>query len=290
MSLFNKTPQYTVVKVKKNNIPDGIWTKCGQCEHPIFNKSLKANDMVCPDCAFHFPLPLAERIALLIDEGTFVEHDRLMHSENPLEFTAARGYPQKLAEDQKATGMVDAAIWGEGQIQSRDVVFAGTDSRFIMGSMGSVVGEKVARAAEHALKTKKPLVVVSGSGGGARMYEGMFSLMQMAKTCGALALLKEANIPYISVHTHPTMAGILASFAGVGDITIAEPGALIGFAGPRVIEQTTKQKLPEGFQRSEFNQKHGWIDIIAQRKELKATIARVIAYTVPEIVNTSKQK
>jgi acetyl-CoA carboxylase carboxyl transferase subunit beta len=290
MSLFKKTPQYTVVKAKKNNIPDGIWTKCGQCEHPIFNKSLKENDMVCPDCGFHFALPLPDRIGLLIDEGTFVEHDRLMCSENPLEFTAARGYPEKLKGDQKATGLVDAAIWGEGKIQGRDVVFAGTDSRFIMGSMGSVVGEKVARAAEFALKTKKALVVVSGSGGGARMYEGMFSLMQMAKTCGALALLKEANVPYISVHTHPTMAGILASFAGVGDITIAEPGALIGFAGPRVIEQTTKQKLPEGFQRSEFNQKHGWIDIIAERKDLKNTIARVIAYTTSDVAGSCKEK
>lgn len=278
MSLFKKKPQYTVVKVKKKTMPDGVWTKCNGCHHPIFNKSLMENNLVCTNCGYHFPLPLPKRIELLIDEGTFVEKDKYMVSENPLEFKAVRDYRAKLAADQKKTGMVDACIWGEGSVAGQGVVFAGTDSRFIMGSMGSVVGEKVARAAEHALQQRKPLVVVSGSGGGARMYEGMFSLMQMAKTCGALSRLKDANIPYIAIHTHPTMAGILASFAGVGDITIAEPDALIGFAGPRVIEQTTKQKLPEGFQRSEFNQEHGWIDIISARNELKDTLSTVLGY------------
>lgn len=278
MSLFKKKPQYTIVKVKKKTMPDGIWTKCMGCSHPVFNKSLQENDMVCTNCGYHFPIPVDKRIELLLDEGSFVEKDRLMSSMDPLKFKAVSEYNAKLDNDRKKTGLVDACIWGDAGIGGHDVVFAATDSRFIMGSMGSVVGEKVARAAERALDRNVPLVVVSGSGGGARMYEGMFSLMQMAKTCGALSKLKAKGIPYITIHTHPTMAGILASFAGIGDITIAEPGALIGFAGPRVIEQTTKQKLPEGFQRSEFNQKHGWIDIISHRKELKETVRRVLGY------------
>lgn len=281
MSLFKKKPQYTVVKVKKKTMPDGVWTKCLGCNHPIFNKSLNENEMVCTHCGYHFPLSLKQRIDLLIDEGTFVEHDKYMAALDPLKFKAVRGYKAKLKQDQDKTDLIDACIWGEGKVNGLDIVFAGTDCRFIMGSMGSVVGEKVARAAELALKENKPLIVVSGSGGGARMYEGMFSLMQMAKTCGALAKLKEQDVPYIAIHTHPTMAGILASFAGVGDITIAEPGALIGFAGPRVIEQTTKQKLPEGFQRSEFNQQHGWIDIISERNELKNTLSKVLSYVAP---------
>ena len=278
MSLFKKKPQYTVVKVKKKTMPDGVWTKCLGCNLPIFNKSLLENNMVCTNCGYHFPLSLKKRIELLIDDGTFVEYDKEMSALDPLKFKAVSKYMKKLKQDQDKTGLIDACIWGEGKLDGLDVVFAGTDSRFIMGSMGSVVGEKVARAVEYALNKSIPLIVVSGSGGGARMYEGMFSLMQMAKTCGALAKLKDKNVPYIAVHTHPTMAGILASFAGVGDITIAEPGALIGFAGPRVIEQTTKQKLPEGFQRSEFNQEHGWIDIISLRNELKQTIATVLSY------------
>jgi acetyl-CoA carboxylase carboxyl transferase subunit beta len=278
MSLFQKKPQYTVVKVKKNEIPDGLWTKCSGCGHPIFNKTLQENLLVCPRCQYHFPMGALERIELLIDKGTFVEYDQDLDSLDPLEFSAVRSYPEKRKQDQQATGLTEACIWGEGLLSAHRISLAVTDSRFIMGSMGSVVGEKIARAVEFSLKNRIPLVIVSGSGGGARMYEGMFSLMQMAKTCGALSRLKEANVPYISVYTHPTMAGILASFAGVGDIVVAEPNALIGFAGPRVIEQTTKQRLPEGFQRSEFNRDHGWIDLISERRELKNTLARVLAY------------
>jgi len=278
MSLFQKKPQYTVVKVKKKEIPDGLWTKCPGCGHPLFNKTLHENLLVCPRCQHHFPMGALERIELLIDAGTFTEHDAQLESLDPLEFSAVRSYPEKRKQDQQTTGLSEACIRGDGLLCGRPVSLAVTDSRFIMGSMGSVVGEKIARAAEYSLSNRVPLIIVSGSGGGARMYEGMFSLMQMAKTCGALSRLKEADVPYIAVYTHPTMAGILASFAGVGDIVVAEPNALIGFAGPRVIEQTTKQRLPEGFQRSEFNRDHGWIDLIAERRELKNTLSRILFY------------
>ncbi|RKY27962.1 MAG: acetyl-CoA carboxylase carboxyl transferase subunit beta [Candidatus Omnitrophota bacterium] len=278
MPLFKKKPKYTIVRVKKKDIPDGLWTKCPECNHPIFNKALAVNQMVCPRCNFHFPLGVYPRVELLLDKGTFRELDKEMASLDPLEFRGVRSYQEKIVQDQKATGLIEAAIYGEGKIGGKPVVFSATDSRFIMGSMGSVVGEKITRAAELALTTKKPLVIVSGSGGGARMYEGVFSLMQMAKTSSAIYKLREADIPYISVLTHPTMAGVLASFAGLGDIMIAEPKALIGFTGPRVIEQTIRQKLPQGFQRSEFNLSCGLIDKVVPRKELRNTLIKLLDY------------
>ncbi|MFA5276659.1 MAG: acetyl-CoA carboxylase, carboxyltransferase subunit beta, partial [Candidatus Omnitrophota bacterium] len=237
MALFGK-PKYTIVKLKKVDIPEGLWTKCNECSETLFNKTLDENFKVCPKCGHHFILTAPERIKLLIDEAAFTEFDKDMVSADPLDFKGPKTYKDKLAQDQEATGLKDAVISGQGLMSGKKVVIAVTDSRFIMGSMGSVVGEKITRAIEKATKDKLPVIIVSGSGGGARMYEGMYSLMQMAKTCAALAYQKEAKLPYISVLTDPTMAGVMASFAGVGDVIIAEPKALIGFTGPRVIEQT----------------------------------------------------
>ena len=276
MPLFK--PNYTIVKVKKREIPEGLWTKCEECANPIYNKTLEENLKVCPKCGYHFTLTAKERIAQIIDEGTFQEYDAQLSSVDPLGFRGPKAYADKLKADQDATGLREAVISGDGKIGQKKVVIAVTDSRFIMGSMGSVVGEKITRAIEKATALKAPVIIVSGSGGGARMYEGMFSLMQMAKTSAALALHHKASLLYISVLTNPTMAGIMASFAGLGDLIIAEPKALIGFTGPRVIEQTIRQKLPAGFQKSEFLLSHGLIDMIVQRKSLKKTLGDVIEY------------
>lgn len=278
MALFGK-PKYTLVKVKKKDIPEGIWSKCPDCESPNYTKEVKNNFSVCPSCQYHFSLTAPERIDLLLDEKTFVEMDAAMVSADPLNFKGPKTYKEKLESDREKTGLRDAVMTGVGLLHGKRTVIAVTDSRFIMGSMGSVVGEKITRAIEHATKNKLPMVIVSGSGGGARMYEGAFSLMQMAKTCSALARHHEKGVLYISVLTDPTMAGIMASFAGVGDVIIAEPKALIGFTGPRVIEQTIRQKLPEGFQRSEFLLAHGLIDMIVSRKDLKKVIGQIIDYT-----------
>ncbi|MBI3601306.1 MAG: acetyl-CoA carboxylase carboxyltransferase subunit beta [Candidatus Omnitrophica bacterium] len=277
MSLFGKS-NYTFIKVKRKEIPTGIWTKCPGCESPAYSKELKNNLNVCPKCGYHLSLTARERVEHLIDEGTFVEQDAQMASGDPLDFQGPKTYKEKLKADQEATDLVDAVITGHGLMEGHEVVLAVTDSRFIMGSMGSVVGEKITRAVEYASEHKLPLVIVSGSGGGARMYEGAISLMQMAKTCAALSRHNTAGLLYISVLTNPTMGGIMASFAGVGDIIMAEPKALIGFAGPRVIEQTIRQKLPSGFQRSEFLLAHGMIDMIVQRQDLKGVIAHTIVY------------
>jgi len=277
MALFGK-PKYTIVRLKKMDIPEGLWTKCDECSETLFNKTLNENLKVCPKCNHHFLLTSPERIELLIDDGSFVEFDEDMVSADPLDFKGPKTYIDKLAQDQEATGLKDAVICGEGLLDGKKTIIAVTDSRFIMGSMGSVVGEKITRAIETATKNKLPVVIVSGSGGGARMYEGMYSLMQMAKTCAALSLQKEAKLPYISVLTDPTMAGVMASFAGIGDVIVAEPKALIGFTGPRVIEQTIRQKLPAGFQRSEFLLEHGLIDMITHRKDLKITLSHLLDY------------
>jgi acetyl-CoA carboxylase carboxyl transferase subunit beta len=277
MPLFGK-PKYTVVKIRKKEIPHGLWTKCESCSQPIYNKELKSNFKVCPKCNYHFSLTAQERVDLLIDKGSFQERDANIETADPLNFKGHKSYKDKLEEDQKATELKEAVITGEGEINKKKVSLAVTDSRFIMGSMGSVVGEKITRAIEHATAKKMPVIIVSGSGGGARMYEGMFSLMQMAKTSAALARHHEANLLFISVLTDPTMAGVMASFAGLGDIIIAEPKALIGFTGPRVIEQTIKQKLPAEFQRSEFMLEHGLIDMIVHRKQLKETLYDLLDY------------
>jgi len=277
MALFGK-PKYTIVRLKKKDIPEGLWTKCEECSETLFNKALDENLKVCPKCGYHFTLTAYERIDLLLDEGTFTEFDKDMVSADPLDFKGPKTYKEKLAQDQAITGLKDAVISGQGLISGKKSVIAVTDSRFIMGSMGSVVGEKITRAIEKATKDALPMIIVSGSGGGARMYEGMYSLMQMAKTCAALSYHKQAKLPYISILTNPTMAGVMASFAGIGDIIIAEPKALIGFTGPRVIEQTIRQKLPQGFQRSEFLLDHGLIDMIITRKEMKSTLSLLLEY------------
>jgi len=278
MPLFGKK-KYTLVTVKKKDIPAGLWSKCPQCETPAYKKELLNSLNVCPKCGFHLPLIAQRRIDLFIDEGTFEERDTGLMSVDPLKFKGPKTYKEKLQSDQKRTGLKDAVVTGSGKLDGRPIVIAVTDSRFIMGSMGSVVGEKITRAVEYATENKLPILIVSGSGGGARMYEGVFSLMQMAKTCAALARHGEAGLLHISLLTNPTMAGIMASFAGIGDVIMAEPKALIGFTGPRVIEQTIRQKLPEGFQRSEFLIAHGLIDMIVQRKDLKTVVGQIIDYS-----------
>lgn len=263
---------------KGKGVPAGLWTKCEGCQKAIFNKTLKENLMVCPRCNYHFTLGAQERIQLLLDEGSFVEEELDLRTADPLNFKAIKTYREKLWKDQADTGLLEACVVGRGTLDGHRIAFGVTDSRFIMGSMGSVVGEKVTRLAEMALNEKLPLVIVSGSGGGARMYEGMLSLMQMAKTSAALSRFNKTDLPFISVLTNPTMAGVMASFASLGDIVIAEPGALIGFTGPRVIEQTIRQKLPEGFQRSEFLLEHGLIDMVLARCDLKPTISRILSF------------
>ncbi|MBN1793526.1 MAG: acetyl-CoA carboxylase carboxyltransferase subunit beta [Candidatus Omnitrophica bacterium] len=279
MALFK--PDKVGKSLRKKGIPEGLWTKCAECGHIIFNKALEENLKVCPKCGYHFTLGAPERIESLLDKKTFSEIDIALTSLDPLEFKGPKTYKEKLVQDKKKTGLTEACVTGYGKIDSRDVLFGVTDSRFIMGSMGSVVGEKLTRLFEKALAETLPVIIVSGSGGGARMYEGMLSLMQMAKTSAACSRLKEAGGLFISVLTDPTMAGVMASYASLGDVVIAEPRALIGFTGPRVIEQTIRQKLPEGFQKSEFLLEHGLIDIVVHRKELKSTLSHVLGYLCP---------
>lgn len=244
----------------------------------MFTKILRENLSVCSKCNFHFVIGAWERIELLVDPHSFEEMEDDLETLDPLEFKGVRPYREKLKQDQKKTGLREACVVGEGAIMETRVALAVTDSRFIMGSMGSVLGEKITRLVEYAQEKKRPLVIVSGSGGGARMYEGVFSLMQMAKTSAALARFQKIRLPYISILTNPTMGGVMASFASLGDIILAEPGALIGFAGPRVIEQTIRQKLPPDFQSSEFLLEHGMIDQVVERKHLKKTLKLLLDY------------
>jgi acetyl-CoA carboxylase carboxyl transferase subunit beta len=250
---------------------EGLWVKCESCRTIVFRKDLEANLFVCPKCQFHFKMNAKQRLEMLLD-SRWTEHDAGMTSTDPLKFVDTKPYAVRLREARKKLGMNDAVISVEGRLNGRGIVCCAMEFGFIGGSMGAVVGEKVTRAIELAIETRQPLVVVSCSGG-ARMMEGTISLMQLAKVSAALAKLDEAKLPYISVLTDPTTGGVTASFAMLGDINIAEPGALIGFAGPRVIEQTIRQKLPEGFQRSEFLLEHGFLDAVVHRKDLKAFIA-----------------
>ena len=283
MSPFNSKAKVNTIRIlKRRDIPEGLWTKCEECGEIIYNKTLEEDFKVCPKCDYHFTLSAPERVAQLIDEGTFNEMDKELMSMDPIKFKGPKSYVAKLKEDQTATGLTDAVITGEGLLSQRKIALGVTDSRFIMGSMGSVVGEKLTRLIERATAKKMPLVIVSGSGGGARMYEGMLSLMQMAKTSQALAKHHEAGQFFISVLTNPTMAGVMASFASLGDIIIAEPRALIGFTGPRVIEQTIRQKLPDGFQTSEFLLEHGMLDKIVHRKQLKSALHQLIEFVNAE--------
>lgn len=279
MPLFPRKPKYTIVKIaKKSEIPEDLWTRCEECNELIYNKKLEENMRVCHKCNFHFNIGAYERVKTLIDEGTFVEMDANMESLDPISFAGPKTYKEKLKQDQELTKLKDAVITGQGSLNGRPIVLGVTDSRFIMGSMGSVVGEKLTRAIELATEKKLPIIIVSGSGGGARMYEGMYSLMQMAKTSAALSRQNRAGGLFISILTNPTMAGIMASFASLGDLIIAEPKALIGFTGPRVIEQTIRQKLPPGFQRAEFLLNHGLIDMIISRKNMKESLSKILSY------------
>ncbi len=247
---------------------EGLWTKCEGCRSAIWNKDLETNEKVCPKCGYHFKVHALERLQMLYDEGNFETLDTDLVSPDPLEFNDRQPYSQKLAAARKATGLNDAVINARGKLGGRSTLISAMEYSFIGGSMGSVVGEMVTLAVERAMNEKSPLIVISASGG-ARMHEGALSLMQMGKVSAALALLDEAGIPFISVLTDPTTGGVTASFAMLGDLNIAEPNALIGFAGPRVIEQTIRQKLPKGFQRSEFLLEHGMLDAIVDRRDLR---------------------
>ncbi|HAK89538.1 MAG TPA: acetyl-CoA carboxylase carboxyl transferase subunit beta [Nitrospiraceae bacterium] len=278
MAWFKKTRE--VKAEKRVKIPEGLWIKCDNCKEIIYKKEIEKNLQVCPKCNYHFRISAAERINFIADEGSFVETDAELSTTDPLNFEDTMPYMERLKENKKRTGISEAAIYGDATINERLVALAIMDFSFMGGSMGSAVGEKITCAAERALENRVPLIIVSSSGG-ARMQEGMFSLMQMAKASSAIAKLKEAGILYIAVLADPTFGGVTASFAMLGDIIIAEPKSLIGFAGPRVIEQTIKQQLPENFQRAEFLLEHGMIDIVVERKELKNTVYKLIQHFMP---------
>jgi acetyl-CoA carboxylase carboxyl transferase subunit beta len=267
MALFGK-PQYSTVTVKKKDIPKDLWTKCPKTGEIIYNRVLKENLMVVPNSGYHFPLKARDRIASMLDEGTFEEMDMGVHSLDPLEFNATSSYPEKLKQNQDKTKEMDTVISGMGKMGGMPVSIAVMDFRFMAASLGSAAGEKITRAIERGVEKSCPVIIVSASGG-ARMQEGILSLMQLAKTSAALARLSEAGLPYFSILTNPTMAGVMASYASLGDVIIAEPEALIGFAGPRVIKETTQQDLPAGFQTSEFLLERGLVDIIAPRLEMR---------------------
>jgi acetyl-CoA carboxylase carboxyl transferase subunit beta len=256
---------------------EGLWTKCNACRAIIWKKDLEANWEVCPKCDHHFRLGARRRIELLLDDERWTEHDADLASSDPLQFSDTKPYAQRLRETQHKLGMKDAIITAEGRLNGRDVICCSMEFNFIGGSMGAVVGEKVARAIERSIAQRAPLIVVSCSGG-ARMMEGAISLMQLAKVSAALGRLDESRIPYISVLTDPTTGGVTASYAMLGDLIIAEPGALIGFAGPRVIEQTIRQKLPEEFQTAEFLLDHGFLDAVVARRDLKSYIAQAFSF------------
>jgi acetyl-CoA carboxylase carboxyl transferase subunit beta len=253
---------------------EGLWVKCESCRAIVFRKDLEENLYVCPKCQFHFRMSAKKRFELLMD-GKWTEHDAGMVSTDPLKFVDTKPYAKRIKDAQKKLGLNDAIITAEGQLNGKPVICCAMEFAFIGGSMGAVVGEKVTRATEMAMDTRQPLIVVSCSGG-ARMMEGTISLMQLAKVSAALARLDEEKLPFISVLTDPTTGGVTASFAMLGDLNIAEPGALIGFAGPRVIEQTIRQKLPDGFQRSEFLLEHGFLDAVVHRKDLKGFISNAL--------------
>jgi len=258
---------------------EGLWVKCENCRQIIWKKDLEENFNVCPKCDKHFRIDARTRLAQLIDDNQYQTFDTNLVSTDPLKFVDLKPYSSRLKQARKDTGLSDAVMNVEGKVQGRPVVLSAMEYAFIGGSMGAVVGEEITRAVERAADTKKPLIIISASGG-ARMMEGAISLMQLAKISAALARLDELRVPYISVLTDPTTGGVTASFAMLGDLNVAEPGALIGFAGPRVIEQTIRQKLPQGFQRSEFLLKHGMLDAVVHRKELKQYIARALDFMV----------
>jgi acetyl-CoA carboxylase carboxyl transferase subunit beta len=279
MAWFKRSKENISSNGQKKDIPDGMWAKCSGCSEIIHKKQLEQNLFTCPKCNYHFRIGSKEYFNILLDDGTFKEMDKKMRSIDPLGFVDSKRYADRIAVTIKKTGLYDAVRTGEGMINEIPVVIACMDFAFIGGSMGSVVGEKIARATDVARKKKWPLIIISSTGG-ARMMEGALSLMQMAKMSAKLAQLSDAGVPYISVLTDPTTGGVTASFEMLGDIHIAEPSALIGFAGPRVIKQTIGKDLPEGFQRSEFLLEKGFVDMVVHRKELKETITKMIRHLV----------
>lgn len=277
MGWFKRKKENISPDSKKADIPDGQWAKCEDCSEIIHNKQLEVNTWVCPKCNYHFRIGSDQYISFLFDKGSFKEHDKKMKSGDPLEFTDTKKYAERINLTIKKSGLNDAVKTGTGKIESKKVAFACMDFGFIGGSMGSVVGEKIARIIDVAYQDKCPLIVISQSGG-ARMMEGAFSLMQMAKTSARLARLADAKIPFISILTDPTTGGVTASYSMLGDVIIAEPKALIGFAGPRVIKQTIGKDLPPGFQRSEFLLENGFVDFIVNRKQMREKVSQLIDY------------
>lgn len=271
MAWFKRSRENISPNTQKKELPDGLWEKCPSCNEIIHKKQLETNLWTCAKCNYHFRIGSDEYVKIVLDENSFKEMDKKMRSADPLEFIDTKKYSSRTSDTIKKIGLYDAVRTGTGKLNKKDVAFGCMDFKFIGGSMGSVVGEKIARLTDKAFNSKIPLIIISASGG-ARMMEGAFSLMQMAKTSARLARLSEAKIPYISIVTDPTTGGTTASYAMLGDINIAEPQALIGFAGPRVIRQTIGKDLPEGFQRSEFLLEHGFIDVIVSRKDLKETV------------------
>jgi len=280
MAWFKREPTEIQTSEEKRVRTEGLWVKCDDCRQIIWKKELEENLNVCPKCDFHFRIDAPTRLALLLDDGSYQIKDEGLASTDPLQFSDTRPYKSRLQKSQAETGLKDAIINAEGTLQGRPVIISAMEYTFIGGSMGAVVGEAITRAIERACVQTRPIIVISASGG-ARMMEGVISLMQMAKISAALARLDDARVPYISVLTDPTTGGVTASYAMLGDLNIAEPGALIGFAGPRVIEQTIRQKLPEGFQRSEFLLQHGMLDAVVHRKDMKGYIARALDFMMP---------
>ncbi len=274
--LFSRR-KYTTISVRKKDLPGGLWIKCQHCAEIVYKQEIDAQHGVCPNCEYHFSIRWNERVEITADAGSFTEWDAGLTSADPLSFTGQSSYSAKLEENRKKSGMRDAIVCGRAKIESFDVALGIMDFSFLGGSMGSVVGEKVTRLLERGSAEKIPVVIFVATGG-ARMYEGMFSLMQMAKTSAAVARHAAASLPYIVVLTHPSTAGVMASYGTLGDIIIAEPYALIGFAGPRVIKETTREDVPKGFQRSEFVLHHGLIDMITHRKDMKRTLGLLLGY------------
>lgn len=282
---FNKKPKIGARQARKRDMPEGLWKKCPDCEEMVFESVLEENLKVCPYCEFHYPFCARARIDSLLDSGSFHELDKDMVSVDTLEFTGTDSYAAKLEKYRNRTGLSDAVIIGTGTMGGQSLALGVMDFNFLGGSMGSVVGEKVTRLIEMATEERLPLVIISSSGG-ARMYEGMFSLMQMAKTSAAIAYHGRAKLPYISVLSHPTTAGVMASYASLGDLIISEPKAMIGFAGPRVIKDTTQSELPEGFQTAEFLMERGLIDAIVPRHRLKGKLTEYIEYLGANCIST----
>jgi len=277
MAWFKKDKGPSVEPAKRPKTVEGMWLKCNHCREIVYRKEVDRNNKVCPKCDYHFPISVPERIGLLVDVGTFREWDADIEPQDPLDFHDTRSYRERLRTQQERTGRKEALVTGEGAVNGRRIALGVFDFGFMGGSMGSVVGEKICRAVDRAVSARWPFVLVTASGG-ARMQEGILSLMQMARTSSALARLGEAKVPFISILADPTFGGVTASVAMLGDVIIAEPKALIGFAGPRVIEQTIKQQLPDEFQRAEFLLEHGMIDMIVSRKELKESLSTLLSH------------